>query len=56
MLGWHSVFSFEESMEMTASWYKSFYEDKDINMLEFSFDQIKTYEKKAKKIGLLWPK
>mgnify|MGYP006089332713 CR=1 FL=1 len=56
MLGWHSVFSFEESMEMTASWYKSFYEDKDINMLEFSFDQIKMYEKKAKKIGLLWPK
>ena len=56
MLGWHSVFSFEESMEMTASWYKSFYEDKDINMLEFSFDQIKTYEKKTKKRGLLWPK
>ena len=55
MLGWHSSFSFEETMKMTASWYKSYYGDKNIDMLNFSFDQIKIYEKKAKKLGLLWP-
>ena len=55
-LGWRSIFSFEETMQMTASWYKSFYEDKDIDMLKFSFEQIKKYEKKAKEAGLLWMK
>ena len=55
-LGWHSILSFEESMQMTASWYKSFYEDKNIDMLKFSFDQMKIYKKKAKEMDLLWSK
>ena len=56
MLGWHSILSFEESMQMTALWYKSFYENKDTDMLKFSFDQIKIYKKKAKELGLPWSK
>ena len=56
VLGWKSVFSFDETMQMTALWYKSFYENKKMDMLEFSFDQIKIYEKKAKKVGLSWAK
>ena len=51
---YQSIFSFEETMKMTASWYKSFYGDENIDMLDFSFDQIKIYEKKAKKLGLQW--
>ncbi len=55
-LGWQSIFSFEETMKLTASWYKLYYEDKDADMLEYSFQQIKLYEKKAKNFGIQWSK
>lgn len=55
LLGWHSVLSFEETVKMTASWYKKFYSGgKD--MYSFSIKQIEEYTHLAEKQGLAWMK
>jgi len=41
-LGWHPLLSFEESVRMTAEWYKAQDDGKD--MRDFSIGQIKRYE------------
>ncbi|QUX94558.1 CDP-glucose 4,6-dehydratase [Marinomonas sp. CT5] len=45
MLGWHAVLSLEECSDMTVGWYKSFYE-KQVEMIQLTFEQIKAYEEK----------
>ena len=55
-LGWKSILSFEETIKITTSWYKSYYEHKNNDMLDFSFKQIKLYEKKGKIEDASWSK
>jgi CDP-glucose 4,6-dehydratase len=55
LLDWHAVLSFEETVRMTAEWYKGFYSGgKD--MYAFSIDQIKEYTLLAEKQKLAWVK
>jgi len=52
-LGWHSVLSFEETVRMTADWYKTYYEGGP-DMYEYAFEQIKEYTDSARRQGLIW--
>lgn len=52
-LNWNAVLSFEETVRMTANWYKTFYMgNKD--MYGFTVKQIKEYTSLAQKRGLIW--
>ncbi len=48
-LNWNPVLNFEETVDLTANWYKKFYNNKCI-----SLSQIKLYEKKAKQRKINW--
>src|SRR3989339_954115 len=53
MLCWVPVLEFQETIEMTAQWYKQFYiDDKDI--FSFSSAQIDEYVNKAKRKKIAW--
>ncbi len=43
VLGWTPLYSPEQALELTAEWYKHFY-NKDCNMFEYTLQQIKEYE------------
>jgi CDP-glucose 4,6-dehydratase len=54
-LNWRTVLSFEQTVKMTADWYKTFYRgEKD--MYDFTAKQIEMYTDLAQKSGLLWAK
>jgi CDP-glucose 4,6-dehydratase len=53
LLNWHAALSFEETVKMTAEWYKAYYSDK-IDMFLFSINQIEEYYQKATAQGLVW--
>lgn len=53
-LGWKPVFSTDDAVSKTISWYKAHSENKDIR--EFSLRQIEEYEQKAKEKNLEWAK
>lgn len=53
LLDWHAVLSFEETVKMTADWYKRFYGgEKD--MYRFTIKQIEKYACLAEKQKLAW--
>jgi CDP-glucose 4,6-dehydratase len=52
-LGWHPALSFEETIRMTAAWYKAFYAG-ERDMYEFSLGQIGEYIREAKRQGVAW--
>lgn len=54
-LGWHSILSFEETVRLTAEWYKNFY-NKKVDIYDFSCSQIEHYVKKAIKKNVSWIK
>lgn len=56
MLKWNFVLSFEKTVKMTADWYKHFYENKGVDMLDFTKRQIQEYVSDAQKEGLEWAK
>ena len=45
-LGWKSILSFEETIEMTIIWYKNFYKDKQLSSKNISINQIKFFKNK----------
>tara|TARA_S200000501_G_C20839184_1_gene750814 strand:+ start:210 stop:1304 length:1095 start_codon:yes stop_codon:yes gene_type:complete len=51
ILKWEPILSFEETIKLTANWYKNFYEKK-VDILKFSKIQIEEYSKKIKTIKL----
>ena len=53
VLNWTSVLSFKELLKLTSDWYENFYINKN-NSYEFTLNQIKLYEKIAKKKKLEW--
>ncbi len=55
LLKWNTILSFEESLQMTAEWYKAFY-DGGVDMYSFSLSQIEFYTTLACKRGMRWAK
>lgn len=53
-LKWEPVYHVEDTISKTIEWYKNFYDNKDINMREFTINQIKEYVKNAQKKSILW--
>ncbi|MBT8567969.1 CDP-glucose 4,6-dehydratase [Polynucleobacter paneuropaeus] len=52
-LDWHAVMDFEDTVRMTAQWYKNFYQG-DGSILEFTKRQISEYVNLAKEKQLTW--
>ena len=52
-LDWHATMTFEETVKMTAEWYKSFY-FKPEQILDTTIQQIETFMSMARSRGLLW--
>jgi CDP-glucose 4,6-dehydratase len=55
LLDWHAALSFEETVKMTADWYKRFYRGKK-DMYSFTINQIEEYTRLAEKQKLAWVK
>ena len=52
-LNWHSVMSFDDTVKMTADWYRKFYEDSS-DVLSLTNSQIDHFTTSAKYKGLGW--
>lgn len=52
-LRWRAVMGFEDTVRMTAEWYRSYYQN-PMKIAETSTAQIKAYMDLAKKEGLAW--
>ena len=55
-LNWKPVLDFSETVKLTASWYKEFYEHPENNILLLTQKQINKYTDHAGERGLLWAK
>jgi CDP-glucose 4,6-dehydratase len=53
-LNWRSVLKFEETVEMTAEWYKVFYQNDTKSMYNFTISQIDNYTSLAKSRSIGW--
>lgn len=53
--GWKAVLEFEETVKMTAQWYREYYRDPE-SVLAVTQSQINDYVKTACARGLLWAK
>lgn len=53
-LKWLPSLNFDETVKMTVEWYKTFYENPGISMLDLSRNQINKYAKYAKSKEVLW--
>ncbi|MGC6367723.1 MAG: CDP-glucose 4,6-dehydratase [Candidatus Marinamargulisbacteria bacterium] len=47
-LNWEPTLNFEETVDFTVNWYKTFY-DKSKDISQFTLDQIEQYQKKSSK-------
>ncbi len=52
-LKWRAVMNFEDTVKMTAEWYKAYYQKKS-NMFDLTLSQINEYTLLAQKEGLGW--
>ena len=52
-LRWHAVMGFEETVRMTAEWYRSYYQQPE-EIASMTTAQIATYTEIAKQCGLDW--
>ena len=55
-LNWRSVLKFEETVRMTAEWYKSFYQKDSDSMYDYTVSQILNYTNLAKSRSIVWAK
>jgi CDP-glucose 4,6-dehydratase len=53
LLNWHAVMGFEDTVNMTADWYKTYYQNSS-EILSLTLKQIREYSDIAKKQGLGW--
>ena len=53
-LKWLPTLQFEETVQMTADWYKAFYEQQMSSMSDLSISQISAYSELARQRGLSW--
>jgi len=52
-LHWQAVLSFQDTVRMTAEWYKSYYENSSL-IRDVTFSQIEEYKAIAQEKGLRW--
>lgn len=48
VLGWKPTYTADEAIEKSVLWYKNFYENYDMDMFEFTLQQIEEYENNIK--------
>jgi len=53
-LDWHSALQFEDTVKMTVEWYKTYYQNKEKSMHDFSINQIEAYIKIARLNQITW--
>jgi CDP-glucose 4,6-dehydratase len=53
-LNWRSTLEFEETVKMTAEWYKVFYQTSNKSMFDFTISQIVEYTNLAKSKSIAW--
>lgn len=53
-LQWQAVLDFEQTVEMTANWYRRYYENPQESILDVTREQINKYITIAKQKGLAW--
>ena len=52
-LGWHAVMDFEDTVRLTAEWYRAYYKN-PMNIVQTTNEQIDSYTSAAKHCGLAW--
>lgn len=52
-LNWQAVMGFEDTVRMTAEWYRTYYEGRS-DIAAVTYAQIETYTKAAARAGLAW--
>lgn len=55
LLDWHAVMNFNQTVEFTTEWFKTYYGHSN-NMIDFTMEQIQKYRNIAKKQGMSWVK
>jgi CDP-glucose 4,6-dehydratase len=55
-IGWRPVMDFAETVRLTSSWYRSFYESSGNGVWDLTQHQIAEYEKLALERGAVWMK
>ncbi len=55
-LNWLPTLKFEETVGMTAEWYKKFYQGGNAEMCDFTIGQVKEYSRIAGERGIAWAK
>ena len=53
-LNWKPTLNFLETADFTAEWYKEYYQNKNENMLQFTYRQIQDYIQHAKNKNIAW--
>jgi len=53
-LKWNPALNFEETVRFTVDWYRSFYDEADIDMHDFCIRQIEEYTKIARDKKIWW--
>lgn len=53
-LDWRATMDFGKTVELTADWYRCFYEAEPASMLDFTLGQIAQYTALARKASLAW--
>lgn len=48
ILGWVPAYTADEAIEKTIEWYKNYYNNKNIDMFDFTINQISEYEESIK--------
>jgi CDP-glucose 4,6-dehydratase len=56
LLKWKPVLNFNQTCSYTAKWYKDFYFEKKLNVLDLMHLQINNYINQAKELNLSWTK
>lgn len=54
-LNWNPTLDFNETVKMTAEWYRNYYQG-DANMRVETLEQILAYESRARSLGINWAK
>ena len=52
-LNWHAILNFQQTVQMTAEWYRSFYEN-PLTIRQTTYDQIEDFVNIAKNKEILW--
>jgi CDP-glucose 4,6-dehydratase len=54
LLDWYAALTIEETVALTADWYRAYYQYPSGDMIEYTKGQIDEYTRKARERGLTW--